>query len=127
VSATLPDTEAGAAPEALAGPAVKPMSPNQRAWARFRRNRLGYVSLWLFAVLLSLATFAEFVSNDRPFVVRVNGEWYFPAIKNPSEVKLGGDFHTPTDWKDPFIAELMARSGNWSNGPINPHSANSTD
>ncbi|HYM48826.1 MAG TPA: ABC transporter permease, partial [Burkholderiaceae bacterium] len=23
------------------------LSPNQRAWARFKRNRLGYVSLWI--------------------------------------------------------------------------------
>lgn len=127
MSATLPDTEAGATPDALAAPAVQPLSPNQRAWARFRRNRLGYVSLWLFAALLAVATFAELVSNDRPFVARINGEWYFPAIKNPAEIKLGGDFHTPTDWKDPFIRELMAKSGNWSLGAINPHSANSTD
>ena len=27
-------------------------SPNQRAWARFRRNRLGHASLWLFIALL---------------------------------------------------------------------------
>jgi microcin C transport system permease protein len=48
-------------------------------------------------------------------------------LNNPSEVKLGGDFHTPTDWKDPYIAELMAKTGNWSIGAVNPHSANSTD
>jgi microcin C transport system permease protein len=127
MSATLPDTEIGASPEGLAAPAVEPMSPNQRAWARFRRNRLGYISLWLFATLLAVATFAELVSNDRPFVARINGEWFFPAIKNPAEIKLGGDFHTPTDWKDPFIRELLAKPGNWSLGAVNPHSANSTD
>lgn len=127
MSATLPDTETGAAPEALAAAVVQPLSPNQRAWARFRRNRLGYISLWLFAVLLVVATFAELVSNDRPFVAHVGGKWYFPILNNPSEVKLGGDFHTPTDWKDPYIAELMAKTGNWSIGAVNPHSANSTD
>jgi microcin C transport system permease protein len=127
MSAILPDAEVGASPEALASPAAKPLSPNQRAWARFRRNRLGYVSLWLFAALLAVATLAELVSNDKPFLARVNGEWFFPAVKNPAEIKLGGDFHTPTDWKDPFIDELMAKPGNWSMGAINPHSANSTD
>ena len=127
MSATLPDTEAGAAPEGLAAPAIKPMSPNQRAWARFRRNRLGLVSLWIFSFVLAIATLAEVVSNDKPFVARVNGEWHFPAIKNPPEIRLGGDFHTPTDWKDPFIGELMAKNGNWSLGAVNPHSANSTD
>jgi microcin C transport system permease protein len=127
MSATLPDTDIPAEPERLAVPGVQPMSPNQRAWARFRRNRLGHVSLWLFAVLLAVATFAELVSNDKPFIARVNGAWYFPIVSNPTEIRLGGDFHTPTDWKDPFIKALMDKPGNWSLGAINPHSANSTD
>ena len=29
----------------------KSLSPNQRAWARFKRNRLGVVSLYLFTLL----------------------------------------------------------------------------
>lgn len=127
MSTTLPETAIGTAPEDLALPAAKPMSPNQRSWARFKRNRLGYVSLWAFAVLLALTTFAEVVSNDRPFVARVNGQWLIPAVKNPSEVALGGDFMTPTDWKDPFITQLMAKPENWSFGAVNPHSADSTD
>jgi microcin C transport system permease protein len=57
----------------------------------------------------------------------VNGAWYFPIVSNPTEIRLGGDFHTPTDWKDPFIKALMDKPGNWSLGAINPHSANSTD
>jgi microcin C transport system permease protein len=48
-------------------------------------------------------------------------------VSNPPEIRLGGDFHTPTDWKDPFVGELLTRPGNWSLGAPNPHSANSTD
>jgi len=33
----------------------KHLSPNQRAWARFKRNRLGYLSLWAFVALLLIA------------------------------------------------------------------------
>ena len=108
-------------------PAFKPMSPNQRAWARFRRHRLGYYSLWLFLALLLTATLAELVSNDRPYVARIDGQLLFPMLNNPPERALGGDFATPTDWKDPFIAQLLARPGNWSLGTVNPHSATSTD
>jgi microcin C transport system permease protein len=127
MSATLPTGDAlpVAAPEIA--PGVQPMSPNQRAWARFRRNRIGYVSLWIFAVLLALATFAELVSNDRPFVARINGQWYFPIVANPTEAALGGDFLTPTDWKDPFITALLDKPENWTLGALNPHSANSVD
>jgi microcin C transport system permease protein len=113
-----------AAPPAAAAP---PMSPNRRAWARFRRNRLGYVSLWLFGLLLLLATGAELLSNDRPIVARIGGHWHAPIFSNPSEQALGGDFGTPTDWKDPFITELLARPGNWALYTINPHSADSID
>ena len=43
--------------------AIPSRSPNQRAWARFKRNRLGYASLWIFAVLLTIATFGRTVQQ----------------------------------------------------------------
>jgi hypothetical protein len=70
---------------------------------------------------------AEVVSNDKPFVARIDGQWWFPAIDNPSEKTLGGDFLTPTDWKDPFITQRLAQPGNWAIGAPNPHSATSID
>ena len=118
-----PSSDAGGAPVA----AVKPASPNARAWARFRRNRLGHVSLWLFGVLLLLTTFAELISNDRPLLARIDGRWHAPVFSNPSERSLGGDFDTGTDWKDPFIDELLARPGNLALFTLNPHSADSLD
>ena len=106
---------------------TKPLSPNQRAWARFRRNRLGTWSLKIMLALLLLGALAEVVSNDRPLVARYDGQWSFPIFHNPPETAFGGDFATPTDWKDPFIAEQFARPGNWKLATINPHSATSTD
>jgi len=120
-------TASAAADVAAAAPAPPHASPNQRAWARFRRNRLGYVSLWIFLVLLVLATLAELLSNDRPIVARIDGRWHAPMFANPPETALGGDFATPTDWKDPFVAELLARDGNWALRTVNPHSATSVD
>jgi microcin C transport system permease protein len=107
--------------------AVKPMSPNQRAWARFRRNRIGYASLWIFAVVLVLTSLAELFSNDRPFVAHVGGKTFYPVFSNPPEAALGGDFGTPTDWKDPFVTGLLQKDGNWAITTINPHSAESVD
>jgi microcin C transport system permease protein len=97
-----------------AAPALKPMSPNQRAWARFKRNRIGYVSLWCFVIVLVIATFAELVSNDRPLLARYDGQLYFPLFKNHPETTFGGDFGTPTDWSDPLIAAQFAKPGNWA-------------
>jgi hypothetical protein len=44
--------------EAHAGPRrATSLSPNQRAWARFKRNRLGYVSLFVFIAMLVVGVF----------------------------------------------------------------------
>lgn len=103
------------------------LSPTQRAWRRFKRNRLGYFSLWIFGVLLVLATFAELISNDKPLVARYEGQLYFPMFSNPLETTFGGDFGTPTDWKDPLIRSQFAKPGNWALHTLNPHSATSID
>ena len=105
----------------------RPRSPNQRAWARFKRNRIGYVSLWIFLGMLIVATFAELISNDRPLLAKYQGQWYLPVLDNPPETTFGGDFRTPTDWKDPLIVENFAKPGNWALHAINPHSATSLD
>jgi microcin C transport system permease protein len=107
--------------DAPALPTARPMSPNQRAWARFRRNRIGLVSLWLFALVLLVATCAELVSNDRPLVARHGGETYFPLFQNHPETTFGGDFGTPTDWQDPLITEQFAKPGNWAFFTLNPY------
>ena len=93
---------------------VTSLSPNQRAWARFKRNRLGYVSLFVFVVMLAVGTFSEVFSSDRPLVARYNGEWFFPIVNNQPETRFGGDFSTPTDWHDPFIQQQFAKDGNFA-------------
>jgi microcin C transport system permease protein len=114
----------GAAPSEPPAPSL---SPNRRAWARFKRNRLGYVSLWIFAAMLVVSTAAELLSNDRPLIARYEGHLYFPVFHDPPETALGGDFGTPTDWTDPLIAERFARPGNWALRTLNPHGATSVD
>ncbi len=115
------------APQRAATEGVQSLSPGGRAWARFRANRLGHVSLWLFLMLLLFTTVAELVSNDRPLLARYNGQWLVPLLHNPPEVALGGDFHTPTRWSDPLIGERFERPGNWALFTLNRHSARSTN
>ena len=90
------------------------MSPARRAWLRFRSHRLGYVSLLAFTVLFVLSLGAELLSNDKPLVVRYQGQWHFPVVHNPPETVFGGDFDTPTDWLDPFIEQQLGQTGNWA-------------
>ena len=110
-----------------ASAATRSLSPNQRSWARFKRNGPGVISLWVFIAMLVLATFAELISNDRPLVARYQGEWFMPMFHNQPETRFGGDFATATDWKDPFITEQFAKDGNWALMTLNRHSATSVD
>ena len=90
------------------------VSPSRRAWLRFKRNRLGFVSLWVFCVLVVMSLLAELVSNDRPLLVVYQGQWYVPLVKDYPETTFGGDFATPTDYLDPFIRERLSEKGNWA-------------
>jgi microcin C transport system permease protein len=94
-------------------------SPGRRAWRRFRRNQLGFVSLVVFATLVVASLFAEVLSNDRPLVVRYDGQWYFPIVKDYAETTFGGDFPTPTDFLDPYIRQKLHEPGNWAIYPLN--------
>ena len=94
-------------------------SPARRAWRRFRTNRLGYTSLVLFSVLFGLSLLAEVLSNDRPLVVRYEGEWYFPVVQTLPETTFGGDFVSPTDYLDPQIQENLQKGDNFALFPLN--------
>jgi len=94
-------------------------SPAARAWRRFKSNKLGFYSLVVFVVLVVVSLFAEVISNDKPLIVRYEGHTYFPLAKDYPETTFGGDFHTTTDFLDPFIQQQLAKDGNWAVFPIN--------
>ena len=95
------------------------LSPlNQRRWQNFKRNRRGYWSLWLFMVLFIVSLFAEFIANDKPFLIVMNGKLYFPAVIKYPETAFGGEFETAADYRDPYLQELIAKKGGTVVWPI---------
>ena len=105
-------------------PAASPTrspGPWLRAWRRFRRNRLGFYSLIAFGLLFVLSLGAEVISNDKPLLVRYQGQWYLPIAQTLPETTFGGDFATPTDFLDPYIRQQLARPSNWALYPPNPY------
>ena len=114
-----------APPEAARAPeSPVSQSPAARAWRRFRRHKLGFWSLVLFCTLVVLSLFAEVLSNDRPLVVRFNGEFYFPLVRDYPEKTFGGDFESKTDYLDPFIRQKITAGDNWALYPPNPYGPN---
>jgi microcin C transport system permease protein len=110
------------APLPLAGQGS--LSPGRRAWLRFRRNRLGYWSLLVFAAMVVLSLAAEVLSNDKPLIVRYRGQTYFPVLKDYPETTFGGDFPTPADYLDPYIRDKITGGGNWALYAPNPYGSN---
>jgi microcin C transport system permease protein len=87
----------------------------------FKKNKRGYVSLWLFLVLFFVTLFAEFIANDKPIVLEYDGGLYWPVFHAYAETTFGGDFETEADYRDPFVAELIEAKG-WTIWPVIPYS-----
>ncbi len=102
-------------PMVLAVPPVRgrfALSPiNRRRWQNFKDNRRGYVAFWIFMVLFVVTLFAEFLANDKPFMVRLEGKTYFPVVFTYPETAFGGEFETAADYRDPFLKQLIAEKG----------------
>lgn len=96
-------------------------SPTRRAWRRFKSNRMGYYSLLAFVAMVLLSLFAELLSNDKPLLVRYQGQLYVPLVQDYPETTFGGDFETATDYLDPFIKQRLAQDGNWALFALNPY------
>jgi len=95
------------------------LSPiSQRRWQSFKSNRRGWWSLWIFSFIFFLSLFAEFIANDKPLMVSYADQLYFPVFVDYPETQFGGDFETATDYRDPFVAELIEEEGRMYWPPI---------
>jgi microcin C transport system permease protein len=102
------------APPARHRIAISPL--NRRRWENFKVNRRGYLSLWIFLVLFVISLFAEFIANDKPIYVRVNGHSYFPAVVTYADTAFAKQpdpnlFGTAADYRDPYLMGLIEKEG----------------
>ena len=94
---------------------------HRRRWQQFKANRRGWWSLWLFSGLFVLTLGAELIANDRPLLVHYDDGWYVPVLVAYPETTFGGFFPTETDYRDPFVQELIEADG-WILWPLIPYS-----
>ncbi len=88
------------------------MSPiNQRRWKNFKTNKRAYWSLWIFMILFVLSLFAEFLANDKPILVKYQGEYYTPIWNFYSEQTFGGDFRTEANYRTEEVDCLIISGG----------------
>ncbi|KJY76640.1 ABC transporter permease [Vibrio coralliilyticus] len=84
---------------------------NEARWLRFRANKRGYWSLWIFMTLFVFSLFAELIANDKPLLVEYEGALYYPITTQYAETEFGGEFETEADYTDPYVIELIEEKG----------------
>lgn len=84
---------------------------NQRRLQNFRANRRGWWSLWIFLLLFTLSLFAELIANDKPLLIKYDGDWFMPVWFSYAETEFGGDLELAADYRDPYIVELIEDKG----------------
>jgi len=88
------------------------LSPlTRRRLHNFRANRRGFWSLWIFLVLFLTSLFAELIANDRPLLVRYDGAFYIPVLRDYPETTFGGVFPTETVYRDSFVQQAIRAKG----------------
>jgi microcin C transport system permease protein len=94
------------------------LSPlNQRRWQNFKANRRGYVSFWIFLVLFLVSLFAEFIANDRPIYIHVNGKSFFPVFVSYPDTAFAKEddpnlIGTAADYRgDDYLMGLIEKQG----------------
>jgi len=91
------------------------LSPiNRRRWENFRANRRGFWALWIFLVLFTVTLFAEFIANDKPFLIAYDGHFFFPSLSNYTQADFGVTdelAQSAPDYRDPYLQMLIAEKG----------------
>jgi microcin C transport system permease protein len=94
--------------------AISPI--NRRRWENFKANRRGYWSLWVFLALFVISLFAEFIANDKPIYIHVNGHSFFPALATYPDTAFAKTpdpelFGTAADYTDNYLMGLIKKEG----------------
>ncbi|MDC5850362.1 ABC transporter permease [Vibrio europaeus] len=84
---------------------------NEARWLRFKANKRGFWSMWIFGLLFIVSLFAELIANDKPLLVEFDSQWYFPIATQYAETEFGGEFETEADYTDPYVIELIEEKG----------------
>ncbi|MBP5698413.1 MAG: ABC transporter permease [Alphaproteobacteria bacterium] len=78
---------------------------------RYIRNKRSKAALFALAFILLLSFMAEIIANDKPIILKYQGEYFFPIAKVYTDARFGGDFPTEANYKDTFIKNNIEENG----------------
>lgn len=83
----------------------------RRRLQNFKRNKRGYWSFWILAILFFVSLFAELIANDKPLIVSYDGKLYFPVFQVVPETTYGGFFPTEAEYREQEVQEMIEEKG----------------
>jgi microcin C transport system permease protein len=89
----------------------------KRRIQNYMSNRRAHISLYIFITFFVITGLSEFIANDKPLLVRYDGKFYFPILKNYLETQFGGDLPIVADYSDHYIQKLINEKG-WMVWPL---------
>lgn len=96
-------------------------SISKRRWQVFRSNRRGYVSFLLLLVLFTLSLGAEFIANDKPILVKYEGNYLIPIFRTYIEKDtFHGVLESEADYRDPWVQKEIRSKDGWMIWPLIP-------
>lgn len=113
-------------------PSLQPEAPAETywrvVWRQFGKNRVAVAGAVVVALLFLMALCADLIANDKPLLMRYQGQWYSPVFKAYA-VDLGLS-QWPTEFQNIRYKDLIAESkpGDlWSLSAPIPFSPSETD
>lgn len=86
-------------------------SLNRQRWQRFKHNRRGYFSLWLFSIFFVISLCSDFIVNDKPIFIKYQDNYYSPIFHFYPETEFGGQLETQTNYLDPMVQKRIEANG----------------
>ena len=72
--------------------------------------------MWIFTLLFGLTLCAEFIANDKPILMSVDGGLYMPVVITYTELEFGGVLASEPDYKAPYMTQMINDRG-WALWP----------
>ncbi len=78
-----------------------PRSRTAQSWIRFRTHKRGWWSFCLLIIFYLISLCSEFICNDKPLWIRVNGKNFFPVLftYQQNDLLMNGVSRRMTDYK----------------------------
>lgn len=84
---------------------------------KFNHNRRALWSSRLLALIVFICICAPWLANDKPWVVCLEKQCYFPIVNDYTEKDYGGYFLTNMNYKSSFFKKVIKKEGGWAIWP----------